>query len=153
MNNDKTKKQSVTKTLEPVIDMLGKADVNDHMIIILEADENGTPTANLIKLQASPFMALGMIDMLKNQLKEKRDYVLEKFEHASIAGKLANEADALMPHFSERLRNALQSDNVEELMKLREEAKDMLKKLNPDNPDASKDDDDEFNLEAFKGLF
>lgn len=151
MNNNKTK-QSVTKTLEPVIDMLSKADVNDHVIIILEADENGTPTANLIKMQASPFMALGMLDMLKTQLEEKRQYVLDKFEQASLASQLAKDADQLMPNFSERLRKAMESSDTDELLKLRQEAKNMLKKLNPNSSDDSEKDEDGFNLDDFKGM-
>lgn len=151
MNNNKTK-QSVTKTLEPVIDMLSKADVNDHVIIILEADENGTPTANLIKMQASPFMALGMLDMLKTQLEEKRQYVLDRFEQASLASQLAKDADQLMPNFSERLRKAMESSDTDELLKLRQEAKNMLKKLNPNSSDDSEKDEDGFNLDDFKGM-
>lgn len=151
MNNNKTK-QSVTKTLEPVIDMLSKADVNDHVIIILEADENGTPTANLIKMQASPFMALGMLDMLKTQLEEKRQYVLDRFEQASLASQLAKDADQLMPNFSERLRKAMESSDTYELLKLRQEAKNMLKKLNPNSSDDSEKDEDGFNLDDLKGL-
>ena len=132
--------------------MLSKADVNDHVIIILEADENGTPTANLIKMQASPFMALGMLDMLKTQLEEKRQYVLDRFEQASLASQLAKDADQLMPNFSERLRKAMESSDTDELLKLRQEAKNMLKKLNPNSSDDSEKDEDGFNLDDFKGM-
>ena len=156
MSNDNTKKQSITKILEPFIDMMSKADLNDHVIIIIEASEDGTPVANLMKMQASPFMALGMLDLLKNQVKEKRDYVFKRFNQASEVGKLAREADELMPNFSDRLRKALENDDVEGLMSLRKEAQDMLKKINPTNSDSSegtKDDEDGFNLDDFKGMF
>jgi len=156
MSNDNTKKQSITKILEPFIDMMSKADLNDHVIIIIEASEDGTPVANLMKMQASPFMALGMLDLLKNQVKEKRDYVFKRFNQASEVGKLAREADELMPNFSDRLRKALENDDVESLMNLRKEAQDMLKKINPTDSNSSedtKDDNDGFNMDDFKGMF
>lgn len=68
--------------LEEIKELIGddRDKFHDHIIIGADTSVHGEPLGVAIKIQASPFVALGMIDMLTEKLNEARNEVFEQIK-------------------------------------------------------------------------
>ena len=66
--------------LEEIREILGdnRDKFHDHIVLGIDSSDNGVPLGVAVKVQASPLIALGMIDLLVERLNEAREEVLEQ---------------------------------------------------------------------------
>ena len=150
--------------------LLAKAEngkLKNFMLLAIEADSSGTPLGMVIKSEGSPFTSLGMIDMLKDKLEDSRAEIFVRMEQHQVSDKELSK----MPHallsklreFEERARKAADAGDIDELERIKAEAKivlDQIKDANSKLNDKSDDSSDDtsgpskgFNLDDFKGSF
>lgn len=144
---------SLIRLIEKAHNDNAEANFNEHVLIMLEADENGIPVGNITKVKGTPFQVLGMVDMAIRKLEEVRESVLMKFEAVENASSLMNqlpeELRAKVKDFENRAREAASKGDIDSLEKLRNALKEELGMQ--DNDDDS--DESGFNLNDFKNGF
>lgn len=132
---------------------------NDHIAIIIEVDENGIPNGNAVKVQGSPFTALGMVDYAIEKLNDVKENIYDKFHAVESMSKglrqIPEDIRKKIQEFENRARKAAMDGDIDALEQIKEEAKNLLH-------DQIKDDDsddegfpgsDGFNIDDFKGGF
>jgi len=77
---------------------------HDHIILGVDSSNDGLPYGVAVKVQASPLIALGMIDLLVEKLNEAREEVLEQVKQ--------------IENQSRKIEQALTSDGPMDLKKL-----------------------------------
>lgn len=128
-------------------------EFNDHVLICIEADDNGIPVGSAVKVKGTPFQTLGMLDLAIRKLEEARESIHEKFETVENASRALNS----MPNhivnkikkFEEEARQALRDGDMDKLNELKNRVKDELG-ISGDDDDS---DPDGFNMNDFKGGF
>lgn len=160
--------------LEKIADMQSAlertdAEVNDHLLIMVEVDDAGKPVGTALKTQATPYALLGMIDMAIHRLEKARSQVKEKFESMDEVSRLVNKLPAGLAEqiksLEKRMRAAAErQDEIEmraihrELDELLASSKnditDFLRKMqdsddDSDSPNGKKPGDDDFNISDF----
>jgi hypothetical protein len=122
---------------------------NDHVLICIEADENGLPVGSAVKVKGTPFQTLGMLDLAIAKLEEARDSIHEKFQSIEDASRMMNKLPKEMVdkirNFEEQAREALKNGDISKLEALRDQVKNDLG-LSEDEGD-----EDGFNINDFKG--
>jgi hypothetical protein len=142
-------KESILKKLSDLEDQNLK--FNEHVLICIEADDNGIPVGSAVKVKGTPYMTLGMIDLAMHKLQEARDSILDKFETVEQASRAINELpkDVVdkIRKFEEEARDAMQRGDIAKLEQLKDEAKNLL---GLDMDDENRDESG-FNINDFKG--
>ena len=161
-------------------------DYNDkspfsHMVIAMEISDTGVPIGTAIKMNCSPILALGMIDLVRQKLDESRNDVLTQLgefekDNMSIerdstnitANPFPNPFDKILKDSrveltieekdffndcQKRALKALMAGDEEELDKITNELREYVEKRV--NKKKSSDDSDEkgFDINDFKGNF
>ena len=121
----------------------------DHVLICIESDDHGIPRGSAVKVKGTPFQTLGMLDLAIAKLEEARDSIHEKFQNVEDASRMVNNmpkdvADKIKK-FEEEARDALMKGDMEKVMSLQKELKNVLG-LEDDDSDESG-----FNINDFKG--
>jgi hypothetical protein len=82
--------------LEEIRELIGddRDKFHDHVIVGADSSVHGEPLGVAIKVQASPFMALGMIDMLIEKLTEARKEVFDQIKQIEKASRKIEESIA-----------------------------------------------------------
>lgn len=147
---------------------LASKEFTPHLLVATEATEDGKPMGAVVKLKASPFMALGMIEVIMEKLAEARENVLQDLrdleDHsAKEGGKLSTEiindffdktkdylspdVKAFLEDIQKRAEKAMSENNGFELMQIMKEMREFREKYGKGgNPGG-------FNLDDFKGSF
>lgn len=155
---------SLIKIIEENAEKLNHSSVHDHIMIVLESDENGAPNGKIVKVKGHPFGLLGMIDLIVEQLGTIREGIVKKFNQADKMGQ--NLKTASSPH-RERLREleaaarkASEQGDAEALDQIKLELINLLKDMGNSSSDEQNEDDDndvsgsdEFRIDDFKGGF
>lgn len=151
---------SLVKILEDIGEKINANSVHDHIMIVLESDENGLPSGKIVKVKGSPFPLLGMIDIITNELQKVKKQVIEKFEDADkMTGKLNNATGsqrARLKELDNAARQAAQRGDEEALEAIKAELISLVKNLVEKQNDSDNDDDTdstEFNIDDLKGMF
>jgi hypothetical protein len=145
-----------------------KVDVFDHCIFSLEVDDNGNPTGKMASVKGSTMTVLGMLDALKEAIEDARAEVYVKLERAeamsqNLRKSASKEVFEKLKNFEIAVRKAIAEDNIEEVLRLKKEADDLLKmsgldadfgiKTDENDDDDDKKDSSEFDINDFKGSF
>jgi predicted RNA-binding protein with RPS1 domain len=129
-------------------------EFNDHVLICIEADDNGIPVGSAVKVKGTPFQTLGMLDLAIRKLEEARESIHEKFETVENASRAINQMPShivdKIRKFEEDAREALKNGDVSKLEELKNRVKNELG-ISGDEDDSS--DPDGFNINDFKGGF
>jgi predicted RNA-binding protein with RPS1 domain len=129
-------------------------EFNDHVLICIEADDNGIPVGSAVKVKGAPFQTLGMLDLAIRKLEEARESIHEKFETVENASRAINQMPShivdKIRKFEEDAREALKNGDVSKLEELKNRVKNELG-ISDDEDDSS--DSDGFNINDFKGGF
>jgi predicted RNA-binding protein with RPS1 domain len=127
---------------------------NDHVLICIEADDNGVPVGSAVKVKGTPFQTLGMLDLAIRKLEEARESIHEKFETVENASRAINQMPShivdKIRKFEEEAREAMKNGDIEKLEELKSRVKNELG-MSDDEDDSS--DSDGFNINDFKGGF
>jgi len=127
---------------------------NDHVLICIEADDNGVPVGSAVKVKGTPFQTLGMLDLAIRKLEEARESIHEKFETVENASRAINQMPShivdKIRKFEEEAREAMKNGDIAKLEELKSRVKDELG-MSDDEDDSS--DSDGFNINDFKGGF
>lgn len=122
---------------------------NDHVLICIEADDNGLPVGSAVKVKGTPFQTLGMLDLAIAKLEEARESIHDKFQSAEDASRMMSKLPKDMVdkirNFEEQAREALMKGDIEKLEALRDQVKNDL------GIKDDEDDEDGFNINDFKG--
>ena len=122
---------------------------NDHVLICIEADDNGLPIGSAVKVKGTPFQTLGMLDLAIAKLEEARDSIHEKFQSIEDASRMMNNLPKEMVdkirNFEEQAREALKNGDIDKLEALRDQVKNDLGIKDDEG------DEDGFNINDFKG--
>lgn len=129
-------------------------EFNDHVVICIEADDNGIPVGSAVKVKGTPFQTLGMLDLAIRKLEEVRESIHEKFDTVENASRALNG----MPRhivdkirkFEEEARQAVKDGDMDKLNEIKNRLKNELG-ISADEDDSS--DPDAFNINDFKGGF
>ena len=128
-------------------------EFNDHVLICIEADDNGIPVGSAVKVKGTPFQTLGMLDLAIRKLEEARESIHEKFETVENASRALNGMPShivdKIKKFEEEARQALKDGDMDKLNELKNRVKDELG-ISGDDDDS---DSDGFNMNDFKGGF
>jgi len=129
-------------------------EFNDHVLICIEADDNGIPVGSAVKVKGTPFQTLGMLDLAIRKLEEARESIHEKFETVENASRALNGMPShivdKIKKFEEEARQALKDGDMDKLNELKNRVKDELGISGDDDDDS---DSDGFNMNDFKGGF
>jgi predicted RNA-binding protein with RPS1 domain len=129
-------------------------EFNDHVLICIEADDNGIPVGSAVKVKGTPFQTLGMLDLAIRKLEEARESIHEKFETVENASRALNGMPSHIVEkirkFEEEARQAMKDGDISKLEELKNKVKDELG-ISGDEDDSS--DPDGFNINDFKGGF
>ena len=155
---------SLVEIIENNAEKINNPLIHDHVMIILESDQNGLPNGKVIKVKGNPFGLLGMIDLIVEELGTIREGIVKKFNQAS---NMAQNLKTASSSHRERLREleaaarkaSEQGDN-EALDQIRLELINLLKDMKNSSSDEQNDDNDneafgsdEFRIDDFKGGF
>lgn len=155
---------SLIKILENVSDELNEKSMHDHIMIVLESDENGLPNGKIVKVKGHPFGLLGMIDLITEQLSAIREGIIEKFNNADKMNDTFKSATsshrARLQKLEDAARKAAENGDDEKLDAIKIELINLLKEMKFGNSDGQDDDDNdgssdsgEFRIDDFKGSF
>ena len=126
---------------------------NDHIIVCIEADDNGIPVGSALKVKGTPFQTLGMLDLAIRKLEEARESIHEKFETVENASRALNDLPShivdKIRKFEEEAREAMRNGDMDKLNELKDRVKNELG-ISGDDDDS---DPDGFNMNDFKGGF
>lgn len=126
---------------------------NDHVLICIEADDNGIPVGSAVKVKGTPYQTLGMIDLAIRKLEEARESIHEKFETVENASRAMNSMPShivdKIRKFEEEAREAVKNGDISKLEELKDRVKNELG-ITGDDDDS---DPDGFNMNDFKGGF
>lgn len=161
---NKPTSMSLVEIIESNAEKINNPLIHDHVMIILESDQNGLPNGKVIKVKGTPFGLLGMIDLIVEQLGTIREGIVKKFNQADKMGQ--NLKTASSPH-RERLREleaaarkASEEGDAEALDQIKLELINLLKDMRNSSSDEQNEDDDndvsgsdEFRIDDFKGGF
>jgi len=140
-------KQSILSQLRDLEDK--SKSFNDHVLICIEADDNGLPIGSAVKVKGTPFQTLGMLDLAIAKLEEARDSIHEKFQSIEDASRMMNNLPKEMVdkirNFEEQAREALKNGDIDKLEALRDQVKNDLGIKDDEG------DEDGFNINDFKG--
>jgi hypothetical protein len=129
-------------------------EYNDHVLICIEADDNGIPLGSAVKIKGTPFQTLGMLDLAIRKLEEARESIHEKFQNVESASRaldsMPKEIVDKIRRFEEEARQALKDGDISKLEELKDKVRNELGIT--DNEDDSSSPDD-FNIDDFKGRF
>lgn len=129
-------------------------EYNDHVLICIEADDNGIPLGSAVKVKGTPFQTLGMLDLAIRKLEEARESIHEKFQNVESASRaldsMPKEIVDKIRRFEEEARQALKDGDISKLEELKDKVRNELGIT--DNEDDSSSPDD-FNIDDFKGRF
>lgn len=103
-----------------------KTNMFDHFVMVFESTDEGFPTGQLIKMQATPLKALGMVSIAMNQLKQIKRRIEDSMNNPnreSNNSALSDVAKASLEKFKDRLADAVKNGDVDALRTLREEIK------------------------------
>jgi hypothetical protein len=129
-------------------------EYNDHVLICIEADDNGIPLGSAVKIKGTPFQTLGMLDLAIRKLEEARESIHEKFQNVESASRaldsMPKEIVDKIRRFEEEARQALKDGDISKLEELKDKVRNELGLT--DNEDDSSSPDD-FNIDDFKGRF
>ena len=127
---------------------------NDHIIVCIEADDNGIPVGSALKVKGTPFQTLGMLDLAIRKLEEARESIHEKFETVENASRALNDLPShivdKIRKFEEEAREAMRNGDMDKLNELKDRVKNELGISGDDDNDS---DPDGFNMNDFKGGF
>lgn len=126
---------------------------NDHVLICIEADDNGIPVGSAVKVKGTPFQTLGMLDLAIRKLEEARESIHEKFETVENASRAINGMPSHIVEkirkFEDEAREAVKNNDMDKLNALKDQIKSELGlSMNDDDSD-----EDGFNMNDFKGGF
>lgn len=128
--------------------------LNDHVLICIEADDNGIPVGSAVKVKGTPYQTLGMIDLAIRKLEEARESIYEKFETVENASRAMNSMPShivdKIRKFEEEAREAVKNGDIDKLEELKDRVKNELGITGDDDNDS---DPDGFNMNDFKGGF
>jgi len=126
---------------------------NDHVLICIEADDNGIPVGSAVKVKGTPYQTLGMIDLAIRKLEEARESIYDKFETVENASRAMNSMPShivdKIRKFEEEAREAVKNGDIDKLEELKDRVKNELG-ITGDDDDS---DPDGFNMNDFKGGF
>lgn len=129
-------------------------EFNDHVLICIEADDNGIPVGSAVKVKGTPFQTLGMLDLAIRKLEEARESIHEKFDTVENASRAINSMPSHIVEkirkFEEEARQAVKDGDIEKLEELKNKVKNELGISGDDDNDS---DPDGFNMNDFKGGF
>lgn len=155
---------SLIKIIEENAEKLNDSSVHDHIMIVLESDENGAPNGKIVKVKGHPFGLLGMIDLITEQLSTIREGIVKKFNEADKMNDVFKSATSSHRTRLQKLeaaaRKAAEEGDGETLDAIKKELIELLKEIKNSNS-ADEDDDDnsgssdpgEFRIDDFKGGF
>lgn len=127
---------------------------NDHVLICIEADDNGIPVGSAVKVKGTPYQTLGMIDLAIRKLEEARESIYDKFETVENASRAMNSMPShivdKIRKFEEEAREAVKNGDIDKLEELKDRVKNELGITGDDDGDS---DPDGFNMNDFKGGF
>ena len=145
-----SKTHSYISFLEKVEEKLqnDNIELNSHLMVCLEIDENGMPHGQVMKVSGDPYETVGMVDVAIEKLNNLRQNILDKFKKAeNVSRKLKNRNSLL----EDELRKALEDGNIDALDGLKDA---LLRGLNDlQKGDDDKKDDDDFDINDFKSQF
>lgn len=105
--------------LEEIREIIGddRDKFHDHVILGVDSSDNGVPFGVAVKVQASPMIALGMIDLLVEKLTEAREEVLEQVKQIEqqsrkIEQALSNDGPMDLNKFSKLFDNMSAEDKA-----------------------------------------
>jgi hypothetical protein len=145
-----------------------KVDVYDHCMFSIEVDDTGNPTGKMTSVKGASMSVLGMLDVLKEAIEDARSEVYAKLHRAeemsqNLRKSASKEVFDKLKNFEIAVRKAIAEDNIEEVLRLKKEADDLLKmsgldadfkiKTGENDDDDDKKDSSEFDINDFKGSF
>lgn len=158
--------------LEKLNDFIDKETVNDsysgqHIIIVVELNNDGSPSGAITKLHAPPFASLGLISYVSNILdrldadvndtissistNQREEHGLGNPFESMLKDKLRNmpnEFTDILEKYDSQIKDAIFSGNDAKLEELREI---ILNELKEKLKNKGKDDIDDYNIDDFIG--
>jgi hypothetical protein len=129
-------------------------EYNDHVLICIEADDNGIPLGSAVKVKGTPFQTLGMLDLAIRKLEEARESIHEKFQNVESASRaldsMPKEIVDKIRKFEEEARQALKDGDISKLDELKDKVRNELGLSDNEDDNSSPDN---FNIDDFKGRF
>ena len=129
-------------------------EYNDHVLICIEADDNGIPLGSAVKVKGTPFQTLGMLDLAIRKLEEARESIHEKFQNVESASRaldsMPKEIVDKIRRFEEEARQAMKDGDISKLDELKDKVRNELGLSDNEDDNSSPDD---FNIDDFKGRF
>lgn len=155
---------SLIKIIEENAEKLNHSSVHDHIMIVLESDENGAPNGKIVKVKGHPFGLLGMIDLITEQLSNIREGIVKKFNEADKMNEVFKSANSSHRTRLQKLEDAARKAAEEgdgktldaikkELIELLKEVRDINSADEDDNDNNGSSDSGEFRIDDFKGGF
>lgn len=134
-----------------------KEKVHSHFAMCFECDEEGHPIGQLVKMDASPIKALGMVEQAMFELKS-----IKKRIKASMDNRKNNDENpdsikaavmSVAADYKERIEQAISNGDAAALRILKEEIKqEVSKRTGISIPKDDSDDETPFNLDDFKNM-
>lgn len=155
-------KKSIIDAIRKYVDETPKSQVPDHVLIAVELDDDGVPTATAVNAKGRPFTMIGMLDLIIRKAEENKEEVHEKIERAESGNNgikdMPQELQDKLRDLENRAREAARNESLGELFAIKEEAekimRDFVEKHRDDSEDKKDDDSDpsNFTLGDFKNL-
>ena len=159
---NKTMKSWITE-LKKINDATDPKGYSDHLIVVLEVDENGHPSGKVLKVKGSAFLLTGMVEMAMHILQNTKREIFQKFEEADEKiERLQGMPEYLMKRLKTleaRAQKAKEENDVEELEKIRKDFEELMASMKNMSHDSDNDSDNnsadpgDFNIDDFKGGF
>lgn len=158
-------KKSVLNELRKFQKELEKGEYTPHFLVGVDMCEDGTPQSTMMISKSKPFEAVGMIDLLIQNLQDTKKDILKGLSQKTVRAKKEDGKDLntllnKLPQglkdkvldLKNRMDKAMDSQDLEEVQKIKKE----LEELNPysfmkDHEQDDKKDDEDFNIDDFKG--
>ena len=155
-------KKSIIDAIRKYVDETPKSQVTDHLLIAVELDDDGVPTATAVNAKGRPFTMLGMLDLVIRKAEENKEEIHERIERAesgnNSVGKMPQELQDKLKDLESRAREAARSENLGDLFAIKAEAeqimRDFIEKHGDGSDDKKEDNSDpsDFTLGDFKNL-
>lgn len=155
-------KKSIIDAIRKYVEETPKSQTPDHVLIAVELDDDGVPTATAVNAKGRPFTMIGMLELIIRKAEENKEEVHERIESAESAnsgvGKMPQDLQDKLRDLETRAREASRNENLGELIAIKAEAEQIMRDFvekNVNGEDDKKDDDSDptdFSLGDFKKL-
>jgi hypothetical protein len=159
------KKQSFIEKIRSVEDSQEKGhdpeNYEAHFVVGVDMNADGSPNASMMVSHGTPFETLGMIELLLKNLQDTKKDILSKLSTKKQKSSKKS-VDHMLSQLPEPVRNqvialkkrmddAMKKGDTEELKKLRDELMNFKNPFMGGGAKDDEDDEDNFNINDFKG--